>query len=69
MNHKLIVVYDSFDDEDQARWYGQHLATTDDHVSDIYVVLDQKNDPQPNPHTVQGYDLKAGVKLIKDNDI
>jgi hypothetical protein len=44
MNHKLIVVYDSFDDEDQLRWYAQHLATSDDHVAKIYLVLGESED-------------------------
>lgn len=44
MNHKLIVVYDSFDSEDHARWYSQHLKTTDDHVAKIYVVQDESED-------------------------
>jgi hypothetical protein len=44
MNHKLIVVFDSFESEDMARWYGQHLAATDDHVSKIYVVQGESED-------------------------
>jgi len=44
MNHKLVVVFDSFDDEDAARWYGEYLRHTDDHVAKVYVVQDESED-------------------------
>jgi len=46
MNHKLIVVFDSFDDETEARWYATYLRHTDDHVAEIYVVQDESMEPK-----------------------
>lgn len=45
MNHKLIVVFDGFTDEDHARWYGQYLKGTDEYVRDIYVVKAESECP------------------------
>lgn len=45
MNHKLIVVFDSFESEDHARWYAEWLKTTQrDHMAKAYVVQDESED-------------------------
>jgi len=44
MNHKIIVVFDSFDSEDHARWYAQNLMTTSEYASKVYVVQDESEE-------------------------
>lgn len=40
-NHKLVVIFDSFASEDEARWYAQHLKHTDEHVAKTLLVEDE----------------------------
>jgi hypothetical protein len=44
VNHKLVVIFDSIEDEDHARWFGQYLKTAYDNVAKVYVVVDESED-------------------------
>lgn len=44
MNHQLIVVFDSFDSEDHARFFATWLRNEVGYVSKIYVVQDESED-------------------------
>lgn len=45
MNHKLIVVFDSFNSEDHVRFFATWLRNEVGYVSKVYVVQDESEDP------------------------